>query len=219
MRRSFAVAGCAVALALPSSAPAASATGTSSEGDRFTLAGRLATVVLARPLAPGRVLRLECGREGRARRAIARGRAEGRGLRTLRIRLRGALAGPEWCEFDGPRQRRGAATLSPGAPAVPPLAPGPDVREAQAEERNGGGRFLVRGSVITVEMGRPFRRSIVAGVACGAGDSALGYRRVAVAAGQGTITVDAEGDLAGAEWCVLEAPGGSDYLEAAIGAG
>lgn len=215
MKRSAAILGVLAACAL---APPAGAqeTGTSSEGVRFTLDGAVVTIVLGRPLAPGRRLKAECGRATYQRRAIGRGRAKGRGLRTVRVRLHRDVDAPEWCEFSvAYTGRRGAAALS-GAPAFEPLVPGPDVREAPAGGRNGGGRFLLRGSMLTVEMNRPFGRSVVAGLGCGGSDEAIGFRRIAVSAGQRVIAVDTEADLGAARWCLLEAPGGADHLDATL---
>ena len=206
----------AAALALPTAAADAAQRGTSPEGARFTLDGRVATVVLPKPLAPGKVLRVRCGRESLVRQAVGAGRARGRGLRTVRVRLRGKLEDAEWCEYDGPRRRDGAAALAPGAPAFERVTRGPGVREAPGDDHRGGGTFLLRGSLLTVELNRPFARSQLAWLGCGAGENPIAGRRIAVRAGQRVLSADLEADTAAARWCIVEAPGGTDLTVAEL---
>ena len=128
----------------------------------------------------------------------------------MRVRLRAGVTGAEWCEYTGRRLQAGATALTPGAPAFEPVARGPGVREARTEASDGDATFLQRGSLLTVELDRPFAHSQLASLACGAGETPIAGRRVAVSAGQRVVSADLEADVGGARWCLIEAPGAAD---------
>ncbi len=217
MRWSFAIVA-ALVLAAPVSAAAATKTGRSSEGARFTLSGRVVTIVLPSRLPPRARVTAECGCQGRAGKTTGEGSARGRGLRTVRVRLRGGVGDAEWCRYRRTQRRFGAAQLTPGVTPPERLRAGPGVRQAveprDARDPGDDVRFLQRGSVVTADLATPFVSSRLVGIACGRGYEALGFRTFAARAGQHVFTADLEADVSGAEWCLVEQHGGEDVASA-----
>ena len=219
MRRAFAIlALLAVAPLAAHAAAPATPSGTSSEGARFTLVGQVVTIVLPKPVRHREVVSAVCGRAGLRGTSSGKGRTRGRRLRTVRIRLRGDTSAAEWCRYTHVRDHFGAAQLTPGAPPVERLQPGPGVREADGwgydEPRHDDARVLARGSVVTVELPRPFATSRIADIVCGRGETLVGHRAFAVHAGQRVVTADVEGDVSEADWCLVEENGGRDVAGA-----
>ncbi len=244
MPRSYAVAILAAG-ALVTVAPAAGAatqTGRTSEGVRFTLDGRVVSLRVPAHTPRGATLRVACGSQSSLRRDFATAARRVRPRQRLRLRLRGPLGPVEWCTFAVNARNVDLQTLPSGAavmhprPSLPPapLQPGPGVREAVTtdedevqgnalEGRDGEARFLLSGSTLTVRLsGVSIDRSTTVALVCGAGNSARNSRVRIVAVGRGrrVITADIGPERSRrSEWCLLESGvfGAGDIVGAAFG--
>jgi hypothetical protein len=191
-------------------ADAAVRTGTSSEGLRFRLDGRVLTL---RSPANATEVQARCGRESLGRRRIARAIFRGRYRRGERLRVRlgsDVSRTAEWCGVEAIRGGRlvtwRAATLRPRVGRPPRrLREEPGVRVGRSRSgdglagRGGDAVFLLDRATVTVRLRRALRRSALVTVTCFASDGGrlrqLAYRTRAAARGQRSITVGLERDV------------------------
>ena len=217
------------------SAPAAEAaprSGTTSEGVRITLDGRV--VSLRVPARIPRETRLtvycESDRPPLSQAGLPQRTVRARPGRRLRLTLPRRAARADFCGYSTDTGITGAAVLT-RAPSPAAVAPGPGVREARTtnedeipdsgslEGDDGDAVFLAVDTRITVRLARPLRRSTAVYVACGRFDTRerLAYRAVVLRGGQRTVTVDAGAVRPDADLCLIEDVTGSDIAGALLG--
>ena len=211
MRRALALALLAVAV-IGSDAEAARRVATTSEGVRMTLDGRSFTIRVPQTWKPGARLFARCG----GARSFARASGRARPRRTLRLRLRGALRSPEWCDYTASSsspgfETAGAARLRPlRSPAPAAVTPGQTGIRAGIDEVFR--EFALRGRVLTVRLSDPTPESGVFHLTCiptteSPGLEDIASRYVAIDGDSTEVTARlVGGDISNVDACLIEGP-------------
>ena len=200
---------------------------------RIAFDGRTATLRAPERVGERARIRVRCGSQTLARKAIGTATARVRPRQRLALRLSRAVPDAEWCAYeilagatdDAYLRPSGAGALRPASPAPPaaltPQTPGvraattTDVAPSDVVPSGGKADFLVAGSILTVRFAGPTTGSRLLTLVCGTADKAIGVRTIAVQGGRRVLTADLAADLAAARWCLVEQDdGGRDVLGA-----
>lgn len=198
---------------------------------RIAFDGRTATLRAPERVGERARIRVRCGSQTLARKAIGTATARVRPRQRLALRLSRAVPDAEWCAYeilagatdDAYLRPSGAGALRPAqvAPPAALTAQTPGVRAATTTDvapsdlvpSGGKAEFLVAGSTLTVRFAGPTTGSRLLTLACGTADKAIGVRTIAVQGGRRVLTADLAADLTAARWCLVEQDdGGRDVL-------